>query len=117
MEPSRQSPNVSVTFELPRVFLHEYPDVATLKYNQTRQSALAIYYYNRTIQTLLDSLSHGHHIRGLTSAFVISVLEMIATNLDRLRTSYAAPQLTHFLTHETSLLDDCRSRWSDLGYG
>lgn len=100
-------------FELPQSVLSTYPELNDLSSLDLQHIALYVYYYNRSIQELLNTLSQGRSIRGLTSTWAESILADIRDNLSKLTTSQDALLLTSFIDQEQVLLLENISRWSD----
>ncbi len=103
----------SVTFELPQTVLDIYPQLIELSDTDAKHIALHLYYYNRSIQEVLNTLNQGRTIRGLTATWVDFVLDDIRKNLKKLKSAPDAHLLRPFLTSEEALLAENSRRWSD----
>ena len=103
----------SAPFELPQTVLDIYPQLIELSDTDAKHIALNLYYYNRSIQEVLNTLNQGRTIRGLTATWVDFVLDDIRKNLKKLKSVPDAHLLRSFVANEGAILAENCQRWSE----
>lgn len=97
--------------ELPQSVLVLYPQLAELADRRARHLALAVYYYNRSVQEVLNTMREGRAIRGLTVTWVEFVLDDVRRRLRMLTSIRDAHLVRPFVTQEEALLAENCKGW------
>ena len=100
--------------ELPQPVLTLYPQLAELADRRARHLALAVYYYNRSVQEVLNTLREGRAIRGLTVTWVEFVLDDLRRRLRMLKSIRDAHLVRPFVTHEEALFAENCKEWFQI---
>ena len=94
----------------PTLALEFYPQLNKLTNDPRQHHILGIFYFNRTVQYVAETISNGRLPRDVTPWYLASLLMMLCEELDHLAETDNTGQLSQFIQDERTRLGSNQQR-------